>query len=297
MYTQIAANKRKTVILMAGFVLFVWAVGWIYGQAAGSPGVMWFMLAFALIYAIISYFASAKLALALSGAKAVTKKEAPQLYRLVENLAITAGLPTPKVYVISDPAPNAFAAGRDPQHAVVAVTTGLVEKLEDEELEGVIAHEMAHIGNYDIRLMAIVVMLVSVIAMLSDFFMRMMWWGGGDDDDGPSSPIFLVLGIVAAILAPIVALIIQLAVSRNREFLADATGAMLTRYPDGLARALEKIEISSTPLKKAHASTAHLFIANPLKRAGVGRGLAKLFSTHPPIKERVARLRSMGGGP
>lgn len=294
MYSQIAANKRNTVILMIAFVLAVWGLGWVMSRALGSPGMVVGMVVFAVAYAIFGYYASAKIALALSGAKPIAKKDAPELYRTVENLAITGGLPMPQVYIIQDPAPNAFATGRDPKHAVVAVTTGLMEMLDDSELEGVIAHELSHVGNYDIRLMAMVIVLVTIISLLSDFFLRMTFWGGGgDDEDNSNAGIFAVVGLVLAIVAPIVAALMQLAVSRKREFLADASGALLTRYPQGLAGALAKIGAYNKPMRHASTATAHLFFANPLSGRGVGRGIAQLFSTHPPVEERIKRLTEM----
>lgn len=289
MYSAISSNKRKTILLLAVFIAFIASLDYVFGAANGNPGFFYFFGIGALIYSLIMYFASSKIALGMSGAKEISKKDAPQLYRMVENLSITAGLPTPKVYVINDPAPNAFATGRDPKHAAVAVTTGLVERLENEELEGVIAHELAHIGNYDIRLMSVVTALVSIVAIISDFF----FWFGHSSDESPS-PIFLVGGILMAILAPIVATIIQLAISRRREYLADATAVMLTRYPDGLARALQKISDSHATVQHASSATAHLYIANPFGGKGIGSGIAKLFSTHPPIPNRIAQLQKMG---
>ena len=296
MYSQIASNKRRSVGLVVGFVIFVGLFGYVLSRALGRPGLFIFILAFALIYAVISYVAAAKITLAMTGAKPVTRDQAPQLYRTVENLSIAAGLPMPKVYVIEDSSPNAFATGRDPQHAVVAATTGLLETLEPVELEGVIAHELSHVGNYDIRFMALVIVLVAVVAMLSDLFLKLTFWGGfGDDEEeGGNNMIFIVLGLVGAILAPLAASLVQLAVSRRREYLADASGALLTRYPEGLARALAKISQDPRGLKTANTATASLYISNPLKgRKGVGQGLMRLFDTHPPIEERIARLRNM----
>ncbi len=295
MYQQIAANKRKTVILLAGFVGFVWLLGWVLSRATGHPGLITVMAVFALIYAVVGYYASAAVALALSGAKPIAKADAPDLYRMVENLAITAGLPTPKIYIINDAAPNTFATGRDPNHAVVAVTTGILELLDKDELQGVIAHELSHVGNYDIRLMALVVVLVGVVTLLSHFFLRFSLFGGDDNDNGDAQGIFVLVGLALAIVAPIAATIIQLAVSRKREYLADANGALLTRYPEGLADALEKVGGSTKQLKAASPATAHLFFANPLKGKGVGGSISNLFSTHPPIADRVKRLRAMEG--
>lgn len=288
MYSQIAANKRKTIFIMALFILVIGAIGYAYGLVVGDTSTLYIVFGFALIYTIISYFVSSKLALAVNGAKQIEKKDNPRLYRMVENLAITTGLPTPKIYIMQDKAPNAFATGRDPRHASVAATIGLLEIMDDKELEGVLAHEMGHIQNYDIRVMMIVFACVSIIGLLSDFLLRMMFFGRDDDN---ASPIGIILALVLAILAPIVALMVQMAVSRRREFLADATGALTTRYPDGLASALKKLESHSTSMKRQNSSTAHLFFANPLK----GKSFSKLFSTHPPIHERVERLENMGG--
>jgi heat shock protein HtpX len=254
------------------------------------------LLPFAVLWSVVqagtSYYYSDKIALAVSGAKQIEKAESPQLYRIVENLAITAGLPMPRLYLINDTAINAFATGRDPRHAAVAVTRGALERLENEELEGVLAHELSHVGNYDIRLSSMVVVLVGVLAMMSNFFLRSLWFRGDDSDDrSQGGNILMIVAIVFALLAPLVATLIQLAVSRKREYLADASGAMLTRYPEGLARALEKIAADSEPLEVANQSTAHLYIANPLK--DYAGKINNLFSTHPPVEDRVRRLREM----
>jgi heat shock protein HtpX len=295
MYSQIASNKRRTILLMVVFVALAAALGWIFALATDDSSFVVIMTAVALIYAVVGYFASARIALALAGAKPIAKADAPELYRVVENLSIAGGLPMPQVYIMHDPAPNAFATGRDPQHAVVAVTTGLLEIMDKPELEGVIAHELSHVGNYDIRLMAVVMVLVTMISVISNFFLRMTFWGGGrrrrDDDSGQLGLIFLVIGIAAAILSPIIATLLQLAVSRRREYLADASGALLTRYPEGLASALAKIEQANTPMQHANTATAHLFFASPFE--GVGGKLAGLFSTHPPIADRITRLGQM----
>ncbi len=288
MYSAIAANKRNTVIIMVLFILIITGLGWIFSEVYGSTGIFWGTLVGAGIYALIQYFAAAKIALAVNGAKEIQKRDNPLLYNTVENLAITNGMPMPKVYLIDDPAPNAFATGRDPEHAAVAATTGLLRIMDKAELEGVIAHELGHVKNYDIRVMMIVFGLVSAIGLLADIFMRMIWFR--DRDESPH-PAILVVGIVAAILAPVVALLVQLAVSRQREFLADATGAMTTRHPEGLASALEKLKNVSTATKRQNSSTAHLFFANPLKKGTV----SGWFSTHPPLEERVARLRGLEG--
>ncbi len=292
MYSQIASNKRKTIIIMAAFVVFIGLFSFILSKATGNGGFVVGMTIFAIIYAVISYYASARIALAISGAKPIAKADAPDLYRAVENLSIAGGLPMPQVYIMDDPALNAFATGRDPNHAVVAVTSGLLATMDREELEGVLAHELSHVGNYDIRLMAVVMVLVTILSVLSNIFLRMTFWRD-DDSGGDSNTIFLVVGIVLAILAPILGTLTQLAVSRKREFLADASGALLTRYPQGLESALQKIADSNQPLRTANTATAHLFFANPFRGKGVGSGVAKLFSTHPPIAERIDRLKQM----
>lgn len=289
MYSAIAANKRNTIVIMLVFVALIALLGYFFSQYYGSPTILYGTLIGALIYVVIQYFAAGKLAVAMSGAREITKNDNPRLWRIVENVSITEGLPMPKVYVIDDPAPNAFATGRDPKHALVAATTGLLDVMDDSELEAVMAHEMGHVKNYDIRVMMIVFGLVSVIAILSDIFMRMMWFGGSNRNNN-SSPVFLIAGIVAAILAPIIATLIQLAVSRQREYLADATSVQTTRYPDAMIRALEKLEQYGRPMKNQSQSTAHMFLNNPLKKGF----FSKLFSTHPPIPERIARLRDMG---
>lgn len=288
MYGQITANKRKTVLLMLVFIALVAGLGWLFGWYVGEPLITPYVLIGAGIYALISYYAGSKMALAINGAKEIQKQDNPRLWRIVENLSITEGLPMPKVYIMDDPAPNAFATGRDPQHAVVAATTGILEILDDQELEGVMAHELGHVKNYDIRVSMIAFALVAVISILADIMLRLTWFRDRDSDNGGS--LFFVVGIVGAILAPLVATMIQLAISRRREYLADATGALATRYPDGLARALEKIGAYGSTMRKQNASTAHLFFANPLRKSS----FSGLFSTHPPIDERVKRLREMG---
>lgn len=287
MYSQISRNKRKTILIMSLFILMICGIGYVYGLYVGSFNSLYVIFGFALVYSLISYFASSRVALSVNGAKAIEKKDNPRLYRIVENLSITTGLPMPKVYIIDDPAPNAFATGRNPKNAHVAATSGILELLDDNELEGVMAHEMGHVQNYDIRVMMVVFACVSVIGLMCDFLLRLMWFG--DDED--TSPLAIVLAIAVAILAPIIATLVQLAVSRRREFLADATGALTTRYPEGLASALKKIEQTGSVLKRQNSSTAHFFFANPLKH----KSFAKLFSTHPPIEERIAKLNQMGG--
>jgi heat shock protein HtpX len=288
MYSAIAANKRNTFVIMLVFIVLIAGLGWLFSEVYGSTGIFWGAMVGAGIYVLIQYFIADKLALSINGAKQIEKKDNPRLWRMVENLAITNGMPMPKVYVIDDPAPNAFATGRDPNHASVAATTGLLDIMDDKELEGVMAHELGHVQNYDIRVMMIVFGLVSAIGLIADIFIRMMFFGGSNNR--PSHPIFIVLGIAAAILAPIVAMLVQLAISRQREYLADATGAMTTRYPEGLAGALEKIGKYGSKMKRQNSSTAHLFFANPMK----GKSLSHLFATHPPVEQRVSRLRKMG---
>lgn len=287
MYSNIADNKRKTVLIMGLFVLFVSGMVWLLNAyLGGTTGVFYGGLIGALLYTLFTYYAGSKMALAMNGAKEIQKKDNPRLWRTVENLAITNGMPMPKVYIIDDPAMNAFATGRDPKHAVVAATTGILDALDDTELEGVMAHEMGHVKNYDIRVSMVAFALTAVISVLADIILRVTWFR----DEKPSNQFMLVAGILAAILAPIVATLIQLAISRQREYLADATGALTTRYPEALASALEKISQHGSTLRRQNASTAHLFFANPLQKSN----LLALFSTHPPIEERVARLRKMG---
>lgn len=297
-YTEIGRNKRNTVLLITIFLVLVIFLGWIFGRVFNLTWLLPLVVVIAVFQAFASYWWSDKLALATAGAKQIEKKDAPELYRVVENLTIAGGLPMPRVYIIDDPAPNAFATGRDPDHAAVAVTAGLLAKLEKQELEGVIAHEMSHVGNYDIRLMMVVVVLVGVVVMLSDFFLRFSFFGGmGDDnesDSGQAGAILMLIGIALAILSPIFASLIQLAVSRKREYLADADGALLSGYPEGLASALEKISQDETPLKRANKATAHLYIASPLNDHKGARGwFSRLFDTHPPVEERIKRLRDM----
>jgi len=275
------------------FIAFVFLIGWVYGQVtdtgyAGLTGA----LVISLGMTAFSYYAGDKVALSTAGAVPITKEENPYVYRLVENLCITAGLPLPKVYFIPDPTINAFATGRDPQHASVAITQGAIDKLANEELEGVIGHELSHVKNYDIRLMMIVIVLVGIIALISDWLMRGFLWRKGDERSrGQLGAILLIIGIVLAVLSPLIAQLIQLAVSRKREYLADADGSLLTRYPAGLANALEKIMNEKEPLRRANNATAHLYIANPFRPTK--KILNNLFSTHPPIEDRIAKLRQM----
>jgi heat shock protein HtpX len=285
MYKAIAANKRNTVIIMAIFVAIIGVIGWAVSYMYGNRSIAIWVLAIAAIYALIQYFAASSIALAVSGAHEIQKRDNPRLFRIVENLAITLGIPTPKIYIMDDPAPNAFATGRDPKHAVVAATTGLLDVMDDRELTAVMAHEMGHVQNYDIRVSMIAFGLVSAIGLLSDVVLRMMFFS--DSRDSNSNPLFFIIGIIAIILAPIAAVMVQLAISRQREYLADATGALTTRDPEALADALGKLKDHGRPMQKQNSSTAHLFFSNPLK-PGM---FAKLFSTHPPLEDRIARLR------
>ncbi|MDX2775763.1 zinc metalloprotease HtpX [Streptomyces caniscabiei] len=287
MYKAVAANKRNTVIIMAVFVGLIGAVGWAVSYVYGNQSIAYWVIGVAAVYALIQYFAASKLALAMTGAQEIQKRDNPRLYRIVENLTIATGMPMPKVYVIDDPAPNAFATGRDPKHAVVAATTGILEVMNDRELEAVMAHEISHVRNYDIRVSMITFGLVSAIGILSDIAMHMFFFGG-DRDNENSNPVAMIVGIVLIILAPIIATLVQLAVSRQREYLADASGALATRDPEGLASALEKLRDYGRPMQRQNTSTAHLFLNNPLRPGMVNR----LFSTHPPLEERIARLRN-----
>ena len=290
MYGAIAANKRNTVIIMATFIGLISVVGYVVSLYYGQTSITYWVIGGAAIYSLIQYFAASKLAIMSTGAKPIEKRDNPRLYRIVENLSITIGIPTPKVYLIDDPAPNAFATGRDPKHAVVAATTGILDIMNDRELEAVMAHEMGHVQNYDIRVSMIAFGLVSAIGFLSDIAIRMFFFGG-DNRDRQVSPVVLVVGAIVIILAPVMAALIQMAVSRQREYLADATGALTTRDPEGLASALGKLEKESRPMQRQSTSTAHLFFNNPLKSGMI----SKLFSTHPPLADRIARLRNTEG--
>ena len=286
MYNAISANKRNTVIIMAVFVGVVAAVGWAISAYFGNTWITPWVILGAGIYALIQYFAASKLAVAMTGAQEIQKRDNPRLWRIVENLSITNGMPMPKVYIIDDPAPNAFATGRDPQHAIVAATTGILDIMSDRELNAVMAHEMGHVKNYDIRVSMIAFGLASAIGILCDIVMHIMWFGGGDRDN--RNPVMMVIGIAVIVLAPVTAALIQSAVSRQREYLADATGAMTTRDPEALASALEKLQQAGRPMQRQSTATAHLFFSNPLKSGGI----ANLFSTHPPLEDRIARLRN-----
>ena len=293
MYSAIARNKRNTWFILIGFVLVLGLIGLLAGWLAGNN---WWITAFILVfsagYATFQYFAADREALAMSGAIPVTQAEAPRYYRLVENLCITTGTPMPKLYVVEDPAPNAFATGRKPEEAAITVTTGLFEQMNDRELEGVLGHELGHIRNYDIRVSLIVFGLVVAVGILADFLMRIAFFGGrGRGGNGQAQLFFLIFGVVAAIVAPLLAGAVQAAISRQREYLADATSAMTTRDPEGLASALAKLQQYGQPLQRANTSMAHLWIADPLRPGA----LARLFSTHPPIPDRIERLHKIGG--
>ncbi len=288
MYSQIASNKRKTFYILSSFLVIIAALAWLFSSLYNNLVLFYWVLALGVIYAAISYWAGTRWSLAVNSARQITEEENKRLWRIIENLAITDGLPMPKVYIMDDPSPNAFATGRDPQHASVCATSGLLEIMDDKELQGVFAHELSHVKNYDIRVSMIAFALAAVISLIADVILRMTFFRGGDRE-GENNQILLVLGIVAAILAPIVATLIQLAVSRKREYLADATGALTTRYPEGLESALRKIERTGSVLKKQNTATAHFFFANPLR----GHSVTNLFSTHPPIEDRIARLQKM----
>jgi heat shock protein HtpX len=299
MYEQISRNKWKSIALVGFFMAFIFLLTWFFEYVTGwGKGGLVLAVVVSMTMAAAGYFASDKIVLTISRARPATKEEFPYLYNVVEGLAIAAGLPAPKCYVIDDTAPNAFAAGRKPETAVICVTTGILEKLNRVELEGVIAHEMSHIKNFDVRLQTLVVVMAGIVALLSDWMLRSFLWGGGRRRGGRSrggsggaGGILIIVGLALAVLSPFIATIIQLAVSRKREFLADASGAMLTRYPAGLASALRKISADTEPLEAANKATAHLYIVNPLKN--IKGGVNKLFSTHPPIEERIAALEKM----
>jgi heat shock protein HtpX len=288
MYSEISNNKRKTWLIMILFVGFIGLLSYVLSRMYNSPSLAISGLVFATVYASISYFSGMRLSLAVNGAQEIQKSDNPRLWRIIENLSITDGLPMPRIFIMNDPAPNAFATGRNPTKAAVCATSGLLDIMDDTELQGVFAHELGHVKNFDIRVSMIAFALSAAVAVLADFILRMTWFR--DRDNQNSSPYIMMAGLVAALVAPIVATLIQLAVSRKREYLADATGALTTHYPEGLARALEKIAAVGSVTAKQNTSTAHLFFANPLKSSLLG----SLFATHPPIEERIARLRSMG---
>ncbi|RJO59365.1 zinc metalloprotease HtpX [Candidatus Parcubacteria bacterium] len=294
-YNQISSNKRKSLFLIAIFVIIIVGLAYVFSRAyEAGTGYVVLAIIFSLFMTLIGYFSGDKIALWTAGAVPIKKEDNPYVYRLVENLCITAGLPLPKIYIIPEPMINAFATGRNPERASIAITQGAIEKLENEELEGVIAHELSHVGNYDVRFMTLVAVLVGIISLLANWFIRINFFGGrrSDSRGGNIGQIFFLVGIILSVLAPIAAVLIQLSVSRKREFLADASGAQLTRYPEGLARALEKIGQQEGKMRGASTATAHLFIANPFG-AHTSKGLSHWFSTHPPVEERIKILRSM----
>lgn len=299
MYKEISHNKRNTGLLLFCFILFFVAVGYGVGyyfteDLNDSIGFMGMFGIGAIIYALISYYAAPSITLAIAHAKEIKKADHPTLFRTVENLSIAAGVPTPKIYIIEDTALNAFATGRGPENASVAITRGLLEKLDKTELEGVMAHELSHVKNYDIRLQCVTVALIGLIALISDVMLRSIFYGRHRDSNNKGNVIFIVIGIALAILSPIIAKLMHLAISRQREYLADASGAMITRYPEGLASALEKIKADHEPLEVANKATAHMYIENPLRNEQGGKWLNKLFSSHPDTGERIKRLREMG---
>ncbi len=297
LYTHAESNTRKTWLYLICFLILIIALGWLISYFLGSYIILWIAVIYSILISFFSYWYSDKIVLAMSHAKPIEKKDNPELYRLVENLCITAGLPLPKIYIINESQPNAFATGRDPKHAVIAVTKGLLAKIERVELEGVIDHELSHVGNRDILLSTIIVVLVGVVVIITDLFFRISLYGGFSRRDsrsgGQMRMIMLLVALALAILAPLFATLIKLAISRKREFLADADGALLTRYPEGLARALEKISQDPHPLKTANNSTAHLFFASPFRGKQSKSFLTRLFMTHPPIEERTKALRGL----
>lgn len=291
LYTEAGRNTRATWFLITLFLIVVIGLGWFLSYYFNNPGILVIAVLFSVLMNVASYWWSDTIVLGIAGAKPVRREEFFDLYTVTENLAIAAGLPLPRLYVIPDPSPNAFATGRNKEHAAIAVTTGLLDLLNRTELEGVIAHELSHIGNRDILLSTVVVVLVGFVTLLADFFMRSLWFSGRSDDDRSNGAIILI-GVILSLLAPLFATLMQLAISRRREYLADASGALLSRYPEGLARALEKIGAAVVPLRRANRATAHLYITNPFSAdRKIGKKVATLFLTHPPLADRVARLR------
>jgi heat shock protein HtpX len=295
--SAIQSNITKTYVIMTLFVVFVVLIAYVFGQALGyGNSFMWFAVIFSVVSSFASYYWGDSLILAMSSARPADRNRDFDFFTVAENLSMAAGIPKPRLYVIEDTAMNAFATGRDPKHAIVVATTGILSRLDRRELEGVIAHELSHIKNYDTRLMAVVAVLVGTVAYLADMFLRSLWWGGGRrdrDEDRGLAGILMIVGIVLAILSPILATLIQMAASRNREYLADVSGAKLTRYPEGLARALEKLGKDKEVLEAATNATAHLYIANPFKGKNFGAWFANAFNTHPPIEDRIKRLRAL----
>ena len=297
LYANKASNIRRTWLLFTVFLVVVIGIGWAFSRIYANPSILYFAVIFSILMNVIAYWYSDKIVLKMARAVPIEKKDAPELYNIVENLSITAGLPMPKIYLIRENQPNAFATGRNPKHAVVAVTEGLLEKLDRSELEGVLAHELSHVGNRDMLLSTVIVVLVGFISIISDMFLRSAFWGGlgrrNDRGGGQSGAILMMVGIALSILAPIAAMLIQLAISRKRELLADVSGALLTRFPEGLASALEKISSDTTPMRVANNTTAHLWLDDPFKGQKKTSWLRKLFMTHPPIEERLRALRNL----
>ena len=297
LYTQKSSNIRKTWLLFTLFLLIVIGIGWLFSRIYANPSILYFAVIFSVLMNVIAYWYSDTIVLKMAKAEPIEKKASPELYNIVENLCITAGLPLPKIYLVREQQPNAFATGRNSQHAVVAVTEGLLERLDRSELEGVLAHELSHIGNRDMLLSTVIVVLVGFISIISDMFLRSRFFGGfrsrDSRDSGRAGAILMLVGIALAILAPIAAILMQLAISRKREFLADSSGALLTRYPEGLASALEKISSDQTPMRVANNTTAHLWLDDPFRGEKKTSWLHKLFMTHPPVEERIKALRGM----
>ena len=288
MYSAIAANKRNTFFIMVIFFIIIGGLGWLASYTYNDLSILFFVVIGAIVYVVIQYFAAGSQALMFTGAIQIERQQNPRLWNMVENISITTGMPMPKVYIINDPAPNAFATGRDPKHSAIAVTSGRLDIMDDSELEGVLAHEMGHIQNFDIRVSMIVFGLVVAVGLIADILLRMSFFGRGRDNN---NPVIAILGIVAIIVAPLVAMLVQLAVSRQREYLADATGALTTRHPEGLASALQKLGEYGAPVRRKSSSMAHMWISDPDKPGFA----ARMMSTHPPIAERIQRLRDMGG--
>jgi heat shock protein HtpX len=290
LYTQQDSNIRKTWLLMTMFLVVVIGIGWFFSFYYNNPGILIAFAAFSIIMNVGAYWFSDTVVIALSGAKAITKSQSPDLYNIVENLSITAGLPAPKIYVITDPSPNAFATGRDSKHAALAVTSGLLQIMDKTELEGVLAHELSHVGNRDMLVSTVAVVLAGFVSIIADIFLRSQIFGFRSNDREGNSGVFMIVGIVFAILAPIFATLIQLAISRKREYLADASGALLTRYPEGLANALRKIQEYGQPMQRQSSAIAHLYIANPQGSGKFAKKIGTLFATHPPIEDRIKVL-------
>lgn len=289
MYKNIAENKRNTVLLMLGFILFISAIGFLFAWYFNDYGILIYVAVISVVYVLFQYFAASRLSVMMTGARKIEKKDNPRLYNIVENLTLTAGLPMPEVYIIDDSAPNAFASGRDPEHALVCATTGLLDIMDNKELTAVMAHEVSHVKNYDIRVSTLVFGLVSLVGLIADIGWRFAFYGSrrrSDNDD--SSPLGLIIILLTSILAPIIASLAQMAVSREREYLADASAAMLTRYPEGMIAALKKLETHGAPMKQQNPATEAMFISNPLRK----RSLTNLFSTHPPLEKRIQRLEN-----